>query len=232
MHYIHNEKKLENSIGLLKGIGENRQKVLEEIGIYTIRDLLFYSPYKYTVKSTGIKIESLIIGEDVEVEGYIEKVSKRRINKKIRVEAILHLEDGYIKLVWFNAPKYIFNILSSGKKVRVSGKLKYYSGLQIAHPKIDFLKDSYPSSDDLIQESYEIIPLYNTTYKMKKAGIDSNFIWHIVKLAYKEYSEYLKTPNIDYEFLGFLSIKEAIKKLHFPTSLEDSEEARKSLAFY
>ena len=232
MHFVAKEKKLEDSIGVIKGIGEERKKALEEAGIYTIKDLLFYAPYKYIFRTTGTKIESLLVGEEVEVEGVIEKVAKKKLRNRIIIEAILQLEDGYIKLIWFNAPKYLLSALTSKKRVKVSGKLKYYKGLQIVHPNIRFLKDYHTASPSLIREKSEILPLYNTTYKMKKAGIDSNFIWHIVKLAYKEYSEYLKTPNIDYEFLGFLSIKEAIKKLHFPTSLEDGEEARRSLAFY
>ena len=101
MHFVAKEKKLEDSIGVIKGIGEERKKALEEAGIYTIKDLLFYAPYKYIFRTTGTKIESLLVGEEVEVEGVIEKVAKKKLRNRIIIEAILQLEDGYIKLIWF-----------------------------------------------------------------------------------------------------------------------------------
>ena len=59
---------LKQSIQYVKGVGPNRAKLFNILGIYTIEDLISYYPRAYQDRSQIKKIEELQDGEDEEEE--------------------------------------------------------------------------------------------------------------------------------------------------------------------
>ena len=63
-------QKLQDKISALKGIGEETEKTLNELGIYTVADLLGYFPYRYDDYELR-NLEEVRHDERVTVEGKV-----------------------------------------------------------------------------------------------------------------------------------------------------------------
>ncbi len=53
-------KSLSNPIQYLTGVGPGREESFNQIGIYTIENLLFYFPQKYLDRSNIITVDKLL----------------------------------------------------------------------------------------------------------------------------------------------------------------------------
>ncbi|MFH1230750.1 MAG: ATP-dependent DNA helicase RecG [Planctomycetota bacterium] len=139
-------KKLTDSVQYLNGVGPQRFKLFQRIGIRNIYDLLFYLPRKYLDRSRIKKIRdvvnSAISDEEVTVKGEITAISyyRTKYHKNI-FEIVLSDETGHLSATWFNQP-YLRNVFAKSQTVILSGKMRFYKHLQLSSPE------------------YEIIPAY------------------------------------------------------------------------
>jgi ATP-dependent DNA helicase RecG len=97
---------ISQNIQYLKGVGPAKVKLLNNIGIYTIEDLITYYPRDYEDRSKPKKIADLQDGE----EAFIRAIPASRfqvINTrgKMTICKLLVKDDtGVIELVWYNQP--------------------------------------------------------------------------------------------------------------------------------
>lgn len=197
-------------------------KKLEELGLKTIEDLLLYFPRAYEDKSQYTKISEVQIDQVNNIKGIISSLFHRRTrNGKHLTRAILTDETGSIEVIWFNQP-YLQRVLKNGQEIALSGK-----------PKFSLNKLSLPGpSFELAQKEQthigRIVPVYHQT-----EGITSKWIREKIKPLIKEWigqlPEYLPEEIInEYKLLKF---SEAVKEVHFPSSEEKLEKAKKRLSF-
>src|SRR3990172_10907986 len=99
-------------ISNLKGVGSYYLPKLDRVGIKTLRDLLFYFPFRYEDFSNIKKINNLQEGEVATVLVKIEKVSLWRTPRRRMyiVDVKGRDETGEVKITWFNQPFLIKNI--------------------------------------------------------------------------------------------------------------------------
>lgn len=162
---------LSTPITYLPGVGPQRAKVLEsELGITTFRDLLYYFPYKHIDRTRLYYIHELTADMPfVQVMGEILSFEEEGHGRKRHL--IAHFTDGrgIVDLVWFQvgAFKWIKKNYLFGKKYIVFGRPSVFNGrINIPHPDID-------PADSLQLGTMGLQPYYNTTDKMKKAGLNS-----------------------------------------------------------
>ena len=76
-------------------------------------------------------------------------------------------------------------------------------------------------------------PFYNTTEKMKKAGITSHTIEKLTKTLIEKLVEPLPEtlPNFITQRLHLISRNDALRKIHYPTSIDDTQRAQVRLKF-
>ena len=69
---------LSKEVQYIKGVGPNRVKLLNNLNIFTLKDLITYYPRDYEDRSKPVKIEDLVDGEEaliaaqIDVEDYEE----------------------------------------------------------------------------------------------------------------------------------------------------------------
>lgn len=74
---------LKQNVQYVKGVGPARVALLNNLGIYTLEDLLTYFPREYEDRSKQKKIGDLVNGEEVTIEAkVVSEVSINRIRKK------------------------------------------------------------------------------------------------------------------------------------------------------
>ncbi len=199
-----NEKKIYAPVQYLKGVGPKKARLLNKLGIFSIRDLLFYFPRRYEDRGDIIPIRDVVEDELFVVLGQVFTHNYIRTNKERDILKI-GIEDGTgeLYLVCFNR-EFLKDILYIGRKVLVIGKAKYRFGeYQVA----DF-EYELPEKKE-IKEATGIIPIYPLT-----EGITQKEFRSIVKNALFFYAPYLYDP------LPF-SIRERNDLISLPFSLRD-----------
>ena len=202
------------------GVGPHRKELLKkELGIETFGDLLEYYPYKYVDRSKIYHINELngempfvqIMGEFLDFEEYSMGARKKRI--------VAHFTDdtGYVDIVWFARAQQLTKNLKVNTKYIIFGKPTIFGGrYQFVHPEIDLAKDIELSTMGMQ-------PYYNTTEKMKKAGMTSHAVEKITKnMLARIQNEIPETlPPFIVNRLRLVSRDSALRHIHYPKSAEE-----------
>jgi len=212
---------LSTPITYLPGVGPQRAQVLEkELGITTFRDLLYYFPYKHIDRSRLYYIHELTADMPfVQVRGEILSYEEEGVGRKRRL--IAHFTDGQgiLDLVWFQAGtfKWIKKSYPSGKQFIVFGRPTVFNGrLNIAHPDID-------PADTLQLGKMGLQPYYNTTERMKKAGLNSRSMERFTSTLMQKLEDYTLPeclPESILHQLALVSRDRSLRDLHYPATAD------------
>jgi ATP-dependent DNA helicase RecG len=146
-------------VRFLKGVGANRAKTLEEQGLATVRDLLWFFPYRYEDRRHPVRISELghHIEEPVVVRGKVISTHARVSPiKRMRIfEAAIEDGSGAVKLVWFNQA-FLADQIARNDRLSLYGipRLSGQGKLQIESP--DWEK--FEGDDDA---EGSIVPIYS-----------------------------------------------------------------------
>jgi len=217
-----------------------QKKALEKLGVFTIRDLLYYFPSRYSDMSEIRYINSLQDGESVTILGKISNLQiKKSFKSKIPMgQALITDITGSINIVWFHQP-YLAKMLKEDSTVRVTGKVsasKTY-GLTITNPEItkddilpidlhESLFNKKDGGDQTFQFGY---PVY-----AESAGITSKWIYHAIQKILKHdcaknIVDYL--PKEIIEKYKLPSLHTSLIWIHNPQKKEHADIARKRFSF-
>ena len=211
-------------VRFLKGVGTSRAKVLEEYGLSTAGDLLWFFPYRYedrrhptTIADLGHHLDEpvLIRGRVISAHARVSPVKRMKI-----FEAVLEDESGAVKLVWFNQP-FLAEQIKRGDRLAVFGAPKFsgYGHLQIE--SADWEKFE---GDE--EEEGAIVPIYS-----RIGNIPPKALRRIVGEAL-EVIPSLEDPLPEEirEALQVGPLPPAIAQLHRPAELTDEFVWRRSPA--
>ena len=214
----------------LQGVGPRKKEILSrELGIRTYRDLLEYFPYKYVDRTKVYLISELSPDMPfVQIKGRIIRFEETETGKR-RKRVIAHFTDGHgiCDLVWFNGTKYVYQNYQLNREYVVFGKPAVFNGrFQFSHPDID-------DAAQLQLNDMGMQPFYITTEKMKKAGITSRAVEKLTKTLIGKLSEPLEEtlPPFITSHLHLISRDAALRKIHYPRSVDDTQRARVRLKF-
>ena len=221
---------LSQDIMYLPGVGPHRKEILgKELGIHTYRDLLEYFPYKYVDRTKLYLISEL--SQDmpfVQIKGKILSYEEVEMGKR-KKRIVAHVTDGHgvVDIVWFNGTKYIYQNYQINKEYIIFGKPNYFNGrFQFTHPDID-------DAGQLQLNDMGLQPFYITTERMKKAGITSRAVERMTKMLISKLTEPLDEtlPPFITSHLHLISRDAAMRKIHHPKSVDDTQRARVRLKF-
>ena len=222
---------LQQDIQYLAGVGPNRRKMLsEELGIQTFGDLLEYYPYKHVDRSRLYTIRELTGDMPfVQVKGHILSFETFKMGAR-KKRVVAHFTDGYGKvmdLTWFNYADSALKKYKIGTEYVVFGRPQVFNGrIQLVHPDME-------EADKLELSAMGMQPYYNTSEKMKKAGLNSRAIEKLTKTLLDTIKETLPEtlPDFITQKLHLMSRDEALRRIHYPQNAKQLEQARLRLKF-
>lgn len=207
---------INDSVAVLKGVGDKRVEALNELGIYTIEDLFTYYPFRFedlTVKS----IEEIEENEKVVLEGVA--ISEGTVSyfgrKRNRLTFRMNCDHVIVSVTFFNQP-YLKKQIEAGKEIKVFGRWdavrKQLNGIKIL-------------STDLANNKEAI---YHSSKKIRQSTL-----FKLIESAWKIYHEAIPEdlPDNIREKHHLLTRKDMIYRMHFPATKDDLEEARYSVIF-
>ena len=216
-------------IKYLQGVGPQRAAILnKELNIFSLRDLLYYFPYKYVDRSRLYYIHEIDGNMPyIQLKGQI--LSFETIGEGRQRRLVAHFSDGtgVVDLVWFQGIKYLMGRYKVHEEYIVFGKPTVFNGrVNIAHPDIDPAKD-------LTLSTMGLQPYYNTTEKMKRAGLNSHALEKLMANAFAllqgEMPETLSPRIVEEHHL--MSLDEALRNIHFPQNPDRLRKAQYRLKF-
>ena len=216
-------------IKYLQGVGPQRATMLnKELEIFSLHDLLYYFPYKYVDRSRLYYIHEIDGNMPyIQLKGQI--LSFETVGEGRQRRLVAHFSDGtgVVDLVWFQGIKYLIGKYKAHEEYIVFGKPTIFNGrINIAHPDIDPAKD-------LTLSAMGLQPYYNTTEKMKRAGLNSHALEKLMSNAFALLQgpllETLSPKVVEENHL--MSLDEAIRNIHFPQNPEKLRRAQYRLKF-
>ncbi|MEG2788086.1 MAG: ATP-dependent DNA helicase RecG [Romboutsia sp.] len=202
---------LKKGVQYVKGIGPKRAQKLNKLGIYTLKDLVFYFPRQFEDRNNLKKIIQLENEEKATIKVVIVGISTSSPRKGMTITKVdVRDETGYAKLVFFNQD-YIKNTFKAGDTILVFGKIKKeFRTIELSCCEVEYLTNSPKST-------CKVMPIYSLTY-----GVTNKEIISILKniLSDKELKikEYL--PQRIIEKYKLCSIDYAVRNIHAPSSKE------------
>lgn len=222
---------LSQDIMYLAGVGPKRKDILnQQLNVKTWGDMLEYYPYKYVDRSKIYRINELtgdmpyvqIRGKILSFEEFSMGARKKRI--------VAHFSDGFgiADLVWFNGTKYIYQDYKTGEEYIVFGKPTLFKDrYQIAHPDIE-------KAANVQLSEMGMQPYYITTEKMKNRGITSRAMEKLTKTLVSKIPEGAIPETLlptQLSRLHLISREDALRRIHYPKSLDDVQRAQVRLKF-
>ncbi|MBI3587122.1 MAG: ATP-dependent DNA helicase RecG [Ignavibacteriales bacterium] len=238
------QKQSDHPLQYVKGIGPKRSAALQELGIHSIRDLLYYFPFDYLDRSSIVAIKDLPkhvdSGKPVTVIGQVYRQEVRRSRRTKRMIFFLTIKDqtGYLSCVWFEGIQWYKDAFEVGELLAVSSYADFdkLGRVQFTHPEFDRLKGAMEEDEPdwgKLFNTGAIIPKYRSSSELGKVGLDSRGFRRIIRNALKHsaraveetLSEDIRTRNR----LPELSV--ALQNIHFPADAHALSLARQRLKF-
>ena len=219
----------EKPIEFLKGVGPQRAESLnKELKLFNFGDLLQHYPFRHEDRSKFYKIRELQPELPyIQITGQFKAFKTIGGGRKSRLVGTFADDTGQIEIVWFKGVQWIKKSLSVGVNYVVFGKANLFSGrLNIAHPEIEIQTEKNTKGGYLI-------PIYHTTEKLKKKGIESRFFVKIMKVLLVEAVNHIRETLPDYliEQFKLIDKKSAVVAMHFPRTTDELIVAQNRLKF-
>ena len=220
---------LTRDIMYLPGVGPQRAELLgKELGTRSVQDLLHYFPYKYIDRSRLYYVHE-IDGTMPYIQLRGEILGFETIGEGRRKRLIAHFSDntGIVDLVWFQGLKYVIGKYKVHRTYIVFGKPTAYGGrINIAHPDID-------EADKLVLSKMGLMPYYNTSDRMKRAGLNSAALQKLTTTLLSQITVSLPEtlPEWLLEKHHLMGLTEALRSIHFPENPDQLRRAQYRLKF-
>ena len=205
-----------DSITSLKGIGPRKAESLGRLGLFSLKDLLYFFPRGHRDYSRPTYIMGARHGDEGAFELTVRTEPKlARIRRGLDITtAKAYDQSGEITLTWYNQP-YRKGGISAGDKIVACGRVDRSRGVRLVNPAV-------------YRELPGILPVYPLT-----AGVTQAMLRDAVRAALEGCIGGIEETlpgeiRAEYSLMG---IADALKNIHYPSDMEAVRGARRRLAF-
>ncbi|MBY2476691.1 ATP-dependent DNA helicase RecG [Clostridioides difficile] len=213
---------LYKDVQYVKGIGPKKADKLNKLGIFTLKDLLYYFPRQFEDRNNLKKIAQLEDDEKVTIKAVISSINTFSPKEGMTLTKIdVKDETGSAKLVFFNK-SYIKNTFRPGDSILVFGKVKKkFNSLELTSCELEYLTNSP-------KNTCRFMPVYQLTY-----GVTNKEIMSIIRTVLEDkeliIQEYM--PKRIIEKYRLCNIDFAVRNIHSPSNKESLKIALYRIVF-
>lgn len=221
------DKLSHTKIMYLKGVGPVRGKLLEdELGIATLRDLLYTAPRRYIDRRRVYRISELSEDmPDVQVAGRFLRFTHEGEGARRRLSALFTDGQSMMQVVWFNRIKQIAEAYTPGTTYLLLGKPGLFKGTwSMAHPEVE--------PYDPLKPPEGLRGVYPLTETLRRRGITPRTIpalVHCVLASRARINDSLPRPIL--EKYKMMTLHDALHQIHCPSSSGELKAAQERLKF-
>ena len=232
---------LARPIAALRGVGPKHVEFFAKLGVTTVEDLLLLQPRRHEDRRTGWSIGTLPLKVPATVLGRIVAQGTNYYAKRAKSTFEFILDDGTGRLHcrWWNLP-WLADKFRVGDEVFVHGRLLSLKPRTMDHPETEIVE----TGDEPSVHLHRIVPVYPLTEGLSQRWL-RGLLWRVLE----EYGGQIEEPHAALLAKGrggageetaiappapnpalLLSRAAALRSLHFPTEIPDTERARQRLA--
>ena len=216
---------LSADITAVPGVGASIAARLHNLGIRSVRDLLFYFPREHRDYSKLEKIASIPFNELTTTMGLIWEVKNVPTSSgRTRTIATISDETGKLNVTWFNQPYLLKQLKAAqGSYLVVTGVKQRFGN------KIEFSVRSHelPEQGDLVNTG-RLVPVYSLT-----EGLHAKSLRRFTKWAVDRYAAMIPDhlPASVRSAGKLMPLPDAVSHIHYPENEAALINARRRLAF-
>jgi ATP-dependent DNA helicase RecG len=192
---------LDSPLTLIPGVGPMRAAQLQELGLETIKDLLYYAPFRYETVEREVRIADLVPDATVCVKAEVlSKIPIRTPRFKSMLKVRVKDESGILDLTWFNN-QFILSSLKIGETYYFTGKVGLFGKKPaLTNPTVETKEPAFGS----------LVPIYH-----ESADINSRYLRKLIRFAF-ENIDLSDPPEMIpvYTKHSLVSLSEAFASLH------------------
>jgi len=210
-------------IQFVKGVGPAKAKLLANLNVQNVEDLLYLFPYRYEDRSQFTPIAMLQVDQTQTVCGEVVTARRNFYSKNRTVEVAIKDKSGIVYAVWFNQP-YLVNIFKAGQEVVLYGRVDVFGKrLQMVVPDFELI-----SQEDRSLNMGRIVPIYPLT-----KGIGQRYLRKIIDLCLNLHGPQLPDiiPLSIRQKHHLDPIAQGIHQIHFPSDATHQQKAIDRIAF-
>ena len=216
---------LATPVQYLKGVGPERAKILEKLGLRTIGDVFYYFPRRYENRTPVKTVAEAVVGEKECIFGTIMRGGFFKVRGGPAIFRAV-VSDGKASLfaTWFNMP-YLQKVFTPKARVFLYGRIEREGRqLKMVHPEYELV----PAAGSASIHNGRIVPVYPLTEDLTQKTLR-----HLVFRLREEQSPLVREtlPLGLRERRGLLDAETAVRQVHFPDSEEALAAATKRLVF-
>ncbi len=219
---------LDTPVGRLRSVGQRYLARLHRLGVTTVRQLLWHLPSRYEDFTQTAPLSLLKPGERVSVYGKVVTIANRRIfpRRMTVTTAMVQDSSGSARAVWFNQP-YLADSLAPGTTVSLAGVVKLDKrGLYLSSPSYEKTGGALERTAHSLTHTSGLVPIYPET-----EGVSSKYLRFLIKPILNQVVLRDHLPAAVLKRNDLISLNAAIRRVHYPASLDQVADARERLAF-
>jgi ATP-dependent DNA helicase RecG len=212
---------LDDPVSNIPGVGANRTKQLETLGVRTIRDLLYFVPRRHEDYSRLSPISSLRYNGEYTVRGHVTNVQEQRTRNNAKMITVtITDQSGSLPVIFFNP--YVLNQLHQGVEIAVSGRIERQNSMPcLRNPEWEKIEGETIHTGRLV-------PFYPLV-----RGLFQKQVRNLTRRALDVARDYVTdplTPDMR-ERHNLMDLGRALEALHYPRDMTEHRQARARLAF-
>lgn len=215
----------------IKGVGPALENKLNQLGIFSVQDLLFHLPLRYEDRTRISSLREIRVGQHVQLQGQVVS-SAIAFGKRRSLQCTVTDNTGFISLRFFHFSAAQKNALAEGVTVRCFGEVRHgRGGFEIFHPEYKILSDP-----DKVPVAEALTPVYPTTEGLQQLRLRAIIAQARELLHLAEVQDYL--PEELRERFALQPLNKVLLDVHQPSIqssdqwlLQDANPAQKRLAF-
>jgi ATP-dependent DNA helicase RecG len=217
---------LDTGLQFLRGVGPARSRLLEKVGLRTVRDALLFLPGRHEDRSRLTPLAAVRPGEVHTGAGTIVGVSPPpRGRSRAPFRAVLKDSSGFLTAVWFGRP-HLERVLTRGRRVVVHGRVE-----PSPRGRLEINVGDWELADEGEEESLHtgrLVPIYP-----KVEGVQPRPLRSLMRRIVEAGADLVEepVPGSIRERRALVPLGRALRAGHFPDTADDLAAARRRLAF-
>lgn len=217
----------DTDLKFIKGVGEAKAKLLaSELGIRSVRDLLYTPPLRYIDRSRMYRISELDADMPaVQVLGRFVRFAEEGEGAKRRLTGVFSDGHTLMQVTWFKGLRYIAESIHTGTDYVILGKPStYMNTVSMVHPEIEVYDPSRPPQG--------LRGVYSLTELLRKRGFTAKTFPTLLRNVFEKFPSMPETlPDEVVDKLRLPSLTRTLQTIHFPTEPRGLQAARERMKF-
>ena len=212
---------LNDKITSVKGIGDKTAGLYARLGIFTVKDLIYYIPRSYISYEEPKTIKDLTPGIRQSIKATVVSAVTTRQGRKLNIsEFSVKDKTGFIKIIFYNSA-YIRNVFRKGMEFIFTGEVKLRGPMYVME------MPEYHSASDYSRLCSSLQPIYPLTAGLKNNALKKSI--NNVSFLIDGIEDYL-SPEIREKY-ELIPENRALYNIHFPRDVDELKKSVHRLAF-